>query len=182
MSTRNDGHAPSAAADHLQAIVGHHVWATITLIDLCAQLSPEQLELSIPGTYGSIHATLDHIVSGDYRYQIRITGGEPVSPSSGSPRPLPRLRAEMEKQARRWRDLMDRVEELDAAMPPEHGTEPYPRIEHAVGLFITQAVHHGNEHRAHVLSVLGAHGLEAPELSGWEYFRFLAEAKDGDSA
>jgi uncharacterized damage-inducible protein DinB len=165
--------------DHLQAIIGHHVWATIRLIDLCGELSPEQLELSLPGTYGSIHATLDHMVAGDYRYQIRMTGGEPGPPPDWPPRPLTRLRAEMDRQARRWRELLERIEELDAEMPAEDGPEPYPRIEHAVGLFITQAVHHGNEHRAHVLSVLGAHGLEAPELSGWEYFRFLEESKKG---
>jgi len=50
---------------------------------------------------------------------------------------------------------------------------PYPAIEHAVGLILTQAIQHGEEHRGHVSSILGAHGVEVPELSGWEYFRQL---------
>jgi hypothetical protein len=32
----------------------HHVWATIRLIDACAELDPARLEPSVPGTYGSI--------------------------------------------------------------------------------------------------------------------------------
>jgi hypothetical protein len=56
----------------------------------------------------------------------------------------------------------------------------YPEIEHAVGLFLAQAVYHGHEHRAHVCSVLGAHGLEVPGLSGWEYTLVLRNAADGE--
>jgi hypothetical protein len=37
------------------------------------------------------------------------------------------------------------------------------------GIFLAQALHHANEHRAHVCTVLGALGHEAPELSAWEY-------------
>ena len=49
-----------AGVDHLHTIVGHHLWATLRLIDRCLKLLPEQLELSTPGTFGSIHATLEH--------------------------------------------------------------------------------------------------------------------------
>jgi hypothetical protein len=34
---------------------------------------------------------------------------------------------------------------------------------------MAQAIHHGDVHRAHVLSILGARGLEVPELDVWEY-------------
>ena len=37
------------------------------------------------------------------------------------------------------------------------------------GIFITQALHHANEHRAHICTILGARGLEAPDVSGWGY-------------
>ena len=33
---------------------GHHVWATIRLIDACLVLEPSQLEATVPGTYGPI--------------------------------------------------------------------------------------------------------------------------------
>jgi hypothetical protein len=37
------------------------------------------------------------------------------------------------------------------------------------GVFVTQAWHHANEHRAHICTILGALGIEPPELSAWEY-------------
>ena len=37
------------------------------------------------------------------------------------------------------------------------------------GVFITQALHHGNEHRAHICTILGALGHEPPDVSAWEY-------------
>ncbi|MEP7105780.1 MAG: hypothetical protein ABI838_08035, partial [Chloroflexota bacterium] len=84
------------------------------------------------------------------------------------------LRADMERQAQGWRELLDRVDEVDVTFPEDPGE--FPQIEHAVGLFLVQAVHHGNDHRTHICSILGAHGLKTPELSGWEYVRFLNAA------
>jgi hypothetical protein len=36
---------------------------------------------------------------------------------------------------------------------------------------MAQALHHADDHRSHVLSILGAHGLEAPRLDVWAYAR-----------
>jgi uncharacterized damage-inducible protein DinB len=170
--------ALSARADHLHTIVGHHSWAMLRLIDRCLELSPEQLELSTPGTFGSIHATLEHVVRSDGRYQRRVAGEEVGPRGQGLP-PLLTLRAEMERQAARWRELLDRVAELDATIPAEPDEDPpYPEIEHAVSLLLAQTVHHGEEHRAHVCTILGAHGLEGADLSGWEYIRLLKTATE----
>jgi len=160
--------------DHLRTIIDHHAWATLRLLDRCLELSPEQLELSAPGTFGSIHATLTHTVRADGRYQARIAGDELARRPAEPPPPVASLRAEMERQARRWHELLDRLDELDPRVPAEPDFEPpYPEIAHALGLLLTQAVHHGNEHRAHVCTVLGTHGLEVPDVSGWEYVRLL---------
>jgi hypothetical protein len=34
---------------------------------------------------------------------------------------------------------------------------------------LTQAIHHGDVHRTHILSILGAQGLEVPDLDIWDY-------------
>lgn len=160
---------PGAAAGYLGMIVGHHVWATLVLLDRCLELSPDELELSTPGGYGSLRATLTHVVRADYRYQWRILGLPERADVEPEP-PVAALRAEMETQRRRWQEVLDRLPELDYTLPAFPDDDPpYPEIEHAVGLLITQAVHHGNEHRAHACSILGAHGLEPPDLSGWQY-------------
>jgi uncharacterized damage-inducible protein DinB len=43
----------------------HHVWATLRVSDVCAGLSPAQLETAPEGIYGSILATLRHLVGAD---------------------------------------------------------------------------------------------------------------------
>lgn len=155
-------------------MLGHHGWATLTLLDRCMALSPEQLQLTAPGTFGSIHATLSHLVLADGRYQRRIAGDEVGPRHQGPPPPLATLRAQMERQAARWLELLDRLEELDYSHPAEPDSDPpYPAIEHAATLMLAQAVHHGNEHRTHVMTVLGANGLDDPDLSAWEYVRLI---------
>jgi uncharacterized damage-inducible protein DinB len=158
-------------SDHLRTILGHLVWATLLLLDRCATLTPDELQLTAPGTYGSIHATLGHLVAADRRYLVGITGGERVSWRLDDPPPVAALREEAERQRAGWSDVLDRIDEVDCTMPEIEGI--YPRIEHAVGLFLLQAVHHGENHRTHVCSILGAHGLEVPELSGWDYVLVL---------
>jgi hypothetical protein len=37
------------------------------------------------------------------------------------------------------------------------------------GVFLAQALHHGNEHRAHVCTILGTLGIEPPDVSVWGY-------------
>jgi len=165
--------------DHLRTVFEHHVWATLRLIDRCLVLEPAHLELSTPGTYGTIQETLTHLVEADARYQHRLETGRPKPSREGQPPSLADLRADMARQADRWRDLLGRLEEFDPTVPAEPNEDPpYPEVPHAVGLLLTQAIHHGEEHRVHVNSILGAHGLEVPELSGWEYFRQLVVGGD----
>jgi hypothetical protein len=38
-------------------------------------------------------------------------------------------------------------------------------------LLVVQAVHHANEHRAHVGTILGANGLPPPDVDVWAYGR-----------
>jgi len=52
----------------LRDAFAHHLWATGRLIGACTALTPEQLNTPVPGTYGSIVATLGHLVYSDSWY------------------------------------------------------------------------------------------------------------------
>ena len=45
-------------------------WANLHLLDVCAKLSEEQLQLTAPGTYGTIAATLLHLFAAEQRYLV----------------------------------------------------------------------------------------------------------------
>ena len=156
----------------LRTMFQHHAWATALLIDHCAALPPEQLDLTVPGTAGTIRHTLAHLVAADQRYLRRMDGQEPtIQDREGEPG-LADLRAAAERNAARWQAVLGRLDEIDVTIPgfPDE-TPPYPEIRHAGDLVVLQAIHHGNDHRTHVCTILGANGLEVPELSGWEYYR-----------
>src|SRR5438477_12930653 len=52
----------------------HGVWANEKLLDRCRALTDEQLELTVPGTYGTIRNTLAHIVASEEGYLVRLLG------------------------------------------------------------------------------------------------------------
>jgi uncharacterized damage-inducible protein DinB len=58
---------------------------------------------------------------------------------------------------------------VDPERPMEaRGANP-ARYTVAAGVFITQALHHGSEHRAQICTILGALGHEPPDVSAWGY-------------
>ena len=42
-----------------------------------------------------------------------------------------------------------------------------------VGVVLAQLVHHGNEHRTQITTILGANGIEPPPVSAWGYGRAI---------
>ena len=154
--------------DPLDALFRHHAWATRRLIDHCAALPGDRLRATVPGTYGTIEATLVHLVAADQRYLEDMDGQAPgIRVSERGGQSLAEVRGAAELQAARWMALVRRAPELDVVRP---AYDEDPDSEHAEDLLFLQAIHHGNDHRTHVCTILGAHGLDVPDLSGWTYW------------
>jgi hypothetical protein len=84
---------------------GHHVWATIRVLDVCAALDDAQLATTVPGTYGSILDTLRHLVDGDVSYMNVLRGGESEPFNKGSS-DISTMRAAMEAHEAAWQRLI----------------------------------------------------------------------------
>lgn len=156
-------------SDIVRAMFAHHLWATEKLIEHLEGLDPEQLDGTIPGTYGSILSTLTHLIDADARYLLRLTTVSLSPYVDRGARPLAELRADLTEHAGRWDVFLDQLEagSLEAAVL---GHEDYPDTEHAEGLLLLQAIHHGNDHRTQICSTLGALGHEVPDLDGWTFW------------
>ena len=89
---------------------GHHVWATIRLIDACLPLTDEELGTPVPGTFGSILDTLRHLVGADCSYLELVSGGEVVTIDEET-MDLPALRAAIVANGPVWADVV--ADELD---------------------------------------------------------------------
>jgi uncharacterized damage-inducible protein DinB len=147
---------------------GHHVWATIRLLDACAALDDAQLATTVPGTYGSIIDTLRHIVDGDVFYLDVLRGGEP-EPFDKERSDIPTLRAVMEAHEVVWQGLV--AGDLDpATVVVEYEDSGYET--HApLGIRLAQALYHGTDHRSQVCTALTTLGIEPPGIEVWDYAR-----------
>ncbi|OLB81674.1 MAG: hypothetical protein AUI15_39485 [Actinobacteria bacterium 13_2_20CM_2_66_6] len=56
--------------DFLLRQMRHGSWANGRLLERCRALTAEQLELTVPGTYGTIRKTLAHVVASEEGYLV----------------------------------------------------------------------------------------------------------------
>ncbi len=145
---------------------GHHVWATIRVLDACAALDDAQLATTVPGTYGSIIDTLRHLVDGDVFYLDVLNGGEP-EPFDGAQSDIQTLRAVMLAHDAAWQRLV--AGDLDPArVIVEHEDSGYET--HApLGIRLAQALYHGTDHRSQVCTALTTLGIEPPAIEPWDF-------------
>ena len=154
-------------ADALREMFQYHTWATLTLLDYCATLPPAQLDDTAPGTMGSIYETLAHMIASDAGYFARMTGDDSVRIRDAETLSLADLRARFVVQSKRWESALDQLDQFDPTIPEE---EDYPETPHATNLLLTQAIHHGNDHRTHICTILGANGLDVPWMDVWSHW------------
>jgi len=145
---------------------GHHVWATLQVMDVCARLDHDQLESTSPGTYGTILDTLRHIVGADASYLFAMTGGK-VQPIEEETMDLPELRALMESYGPEYASLLagDLDPDRIVVRRRDDGSETHAPF----GIRLAQALHHGTDHRSHICTVLTTLGIEPPLIDVWDY-------------
>lgn len=145
----------------------YKTWATVRLIEHCETLDDEHLDATMPDTYGTIRDTVRHLVNSDEDYLSFLTGEPFVPPPPDAPAALDDLGERMHRVGRRWEELVG-----DSSLTEREATasDGY-RMPGWVPM--AQAIHHADDHRTHILSILGARGLDVPRLDVWAYSRFL---------
>ena len=145
---------------------GHHVWATLRLIDVCLELTPEQLATSVPGTYGSILDTQRHLVGADANYLFVMTEGRtPLIDEDVLE--LPELRTVMEENGAAWSRLLASDPDPEAVLTRhrDDGSETHAPL----GIRLAQALHHGTDHRSQICTALTTLGVEPPFIDVWDF-------------
>jgi uncharacterized damage-inducible protein DinB len=147
----------------------HNSWATGQLLAFCRGLRPEQLQATSEGNYGSILATLQHVIGAEGRYRLRLSGQQPQWPLAPEEvDDLAELTRMTEDNAAYWDELAtgdfdgDRVCSWVSTVSGAHS-------EAAAGMLVAQVLNHGNEHRAQIFTILTTIGVEPPDLDAWSY-------------
>ena len=145
----------------------HHVWATMRLIDACLPLSPEQLESTVPGTYGSIIETMRHLVGADSDY-LSIMTGDRAHLIDADEMDMPALRVAMESDGVLWSELLAKDLDPDAMVHEVDEDDGYER-DATIGVRLAQALHHGTDHRSQICTALTTLGVDPPGVDVWNY-------------
>lgn len=155
----------------------HNTLMNVRLLDVCEALPPESLAASVDGTYGSIAATIVHVVQGQDSYAHRFFGQE--SPERLAEEPFPGFAVLRERLAK-----TNAMLEEAAAQPDENrtvritGDDPEGSWDMATGLLLLQAVNHATDHRSQIATILTQLGIEPPDMSGWRFFFDAGHMKD----
>jgi uncharacterized damage-inducible protein DinB len=146
---------------------GHHVWASIRLLDACAPLDDGKLATAVPGTYGSIIETLRHLVGGDVFYLDVLRGErEPFDEAASD---IPTLRAVMEAHDAAWQRLI--AGHLDPGTDVVEHEDSGWETHAPLGIRLAQALYHGTDHRSQVCTALTSIGVEPPAIEVWDFAR-----------
>jgi uncharacterized damage-inducible protein DinB len=146
---------------------GHHTWATLVLLDVCADLTEEQLATTVPGTYGSLIGTLRHTVAADAGYLDLLAPGEVTSIDEEDALGVTELRATMAACGEAWQRLVAGT--LDGAVPVTRHRDDGSTSTAPLSIRIVQVIHHGTDHRSQVCTALTSLGIEPPEIDAWAY-------------
>jgi len=145
---------------------GHHVWATLRLIETSESLDEGQLQATAAGTYGSIIDTLRHLVASDRSYLATLSGGK-VERVDDEDMTLPDLRAIMVEDGPEWSRVIAELDDPDRIVVREY---PDGRVNRSpAGIRLAQVLHHGTDHRSQICTILTTLGIEPPDIDVWEF-------------
>lgn len=164
-------------AHTLETLFGHHLWANLLLFECCADLTPEQLQATIPGAFGTIAVTLEHIVTSEQSYFSRISTGKRLERAERAPLTMT--------------EMLDSLRTTGAGLiewAPKVGPDDTVKIDWEDGstrdvpkaILLTQIINHATEHREQIKAILTEIGIEPPDLQGWEYFDYLYKKAQGN--
>ena len=147
----------------------HNSWANAQLLEFCRGLTDDQLRATAPGTYGTILATLQHVVGAEERYSSRLAGRDWAwAQEPEDTEDLRELAGMADELARFWDELAEGEFETDrivSFVSRSSGAQAEARA----GMLVAQTLNHGNEHRSQIATILTTIGVEPPELDGWHY-------------
>ena len=144
---------------------GHHVWASLSVLDACAALDEAQLATTVPGTYGSILETIRHLVDGDVFYlDVLLRRRETLDKDASD---ISTLRAVMAAHGADWQSVI--VGDLDPATDIVEYEDSGFETHAPLGIRLAQALHHGTDHRSQVCTALTGLGIEPPAIDAWDF-------------
>ena len=150
----------------LMEFILYNNWANQQVLEACQNLNEDQLAVAMPGAYGTIRATLEHIIEGEAYYVALLTGHRPQPPFQWEAKPgLAEMRVYATQVGNALVDAINHVRPTDRVDEEEQGNKFHYQ---ARAVFI-QIINHGIEHRTNIMTILSAGQHPSPSGDGWGY-------------
>lgn len=159
--------APAEENNTLSLFFRYNLWANLSLFNACLSLTDSQLSHADRGTYGSIQATLTHLVRSEERYLFFLSGNKMTDDQRADAKiSTAELR---ERVLRSGQALLQVIKSLQPDTQVQVGEGEKAELMPAA-IVLLQTIYHSNEHRTHVATLLGQLGIGPPPLSGWDFY------------
>jgi uncharacterized damage-inducible protein DinB len=136
------------------------------LLDFC-EGRPEVAAPAERDVYGGIEPMFNHILSGETGYLRLLTGELPEDRvRESNPRPLAGLREPAGWLAERWSAALDAERDPEPVLQYQRGDDAEVMADWVP---LIQCVHHGEDHRTQIATLLSRHRIEPPRLDGWTF-------------
>jgi uncharacterized damage-inducible protein DinB len=149
----------------------YHRWANLYLLEVCAGLTEEQLDLTAPGTFGTLAATLTHLLGAEQRYVWRFEGEKPQLDEREG---FPGIAVLKEHAARSGDQLIEKASRLKGDEAGDARVRE-DEIKAPMAMILVQALHHGNDHRTHICTILGQNDISYGDMDVWAYYEGSGE-------
>ena len=149
--------------EHCQLMARYNRWMNGKLYACCDGVDDAERKRDRGAFFGSIHATLDHILYGDLAFMSRFTGDPPEAPELGVTQyedfgELRRVREALDARIEDWaatvtdgwlREILTFVSKVDGA------EKTYPHW-----VLVTHMFNHETHHRGQVTTLLSQMGID----------------------
>ena len=160
----------------LPRMARYNTWANQRVFDACAAIATEQLSEEAKGTYGTVGETLAHMVEVEEIYLLMLRGDD-VSQVTNDDSHMTHDSAWFASRSRELGDgYRETLEEKDEAWLGETFIVPWFGFPLTRRDGLLQVWLHSAQHRAQVLSALGSHGIEVPDV---DYIYMLSLEHEG---
>jgi uncharacterized damage-inducible protein DinB len=156
---------------HFLAMAGNNAWANHRLSAACARLTDGELKAERTGFFGSIHRTLNHILTVDWYYLDALEGGGRGPALYADPEPFTRfepLRAAQRESDRRLLAFCEGLRDADldraVVLVREGGARHPERAERVLAHLFQHQIHH----RGQAHAMLSGTSVAPPQLD--EFF------------
>ncbi|HZU18473.1 MAG TPA: DinB family protein [Candidatus Dormibacteraeota bacterium] len=156
----------------LDGLYACNAWVMESLLEASRGLTPEQLSRERQGAYGSILATLAHVVGAHQVWSARLDGSSPATlPGEAEMPTLDDVRAAFRKVSHQYRARVAALTPEEAARVVSYRTTAGGGEAHPVGEILLHVSLHTSNHLAQVATLLTQAGAEPPPVDYMAWVR-----------